>query len=707
MEPPPHRDSPRLGGDDVRLKQAIEAAQKRLVGGGEGNGIGPPCAGPPCAHAKELAHEELELALLPEKPTLQRGGSGLYHAATGAMGGIVAKTSGVTRSVARGTKGLLTRIGAERAANTVALGRAGQYSGMALVDHTLARLGYVSKTLGFVDNFAAWLGGEHEVSIAYPDVSRSQTDDSEEIDRNYLLQKAIRLFMERAYSFESDSMCLSLVPAEKVSQEGPEDGSGGFGGAYQQLKGFQVSGIPNSGTWVEIDAENRLWFQMEALQKPSGLDDKGHPVMLDVVVYRLKCYGADSRPTISAFVAAAWSWYLEQRKTETDRARYFLQARVNPKAESVQDAAKMGKKNLNIKEIDKAPFQFKKYLLRDEKTFESLFFAAKPQLLQLCDDFMHKRGKFAIKGFPQKLGLLLYGPPGTGKTSIIKALGAYTGRHVISINLRQISTNQELFDLFFDLVFHTIGEEMPLRFRFEDVIFVMEEVDRAGNLVRGTRERAAEVMGGAEAGGPAAAGKARPASEGLNGGKEGGHREVSVKEQLEKVLAMEEALQSGHVPPELKDLVESCKKGLAEESTKSAKDELEAKDRVDLQGLLQVFDGVVDSPGRIIIMTTNVDPAAFDPALIRPGRINWCMLLGYMKEAHVLVEMIQHYMLVTPELPEQEELSQCLARYDFTPAAVEQLCVEVSSVGELIVRMQGRMGQAEAEATAEAAAAKG
>ena len=90
---------------------------------------------------------------------------------------------------------------------------------------------------------------------------------------------------------------------------------------------------------------------------------------------------------------------------------------------------------------------------------------------------MDGTGKFAIKGFPKKLGLLLYGPPGeydaasvthhrvylvgTGKTSIIKALGSYTGRHVVSINLRQIGTNQELFDLFFDLEFHT-GEQSLL-----------------------------------------------------------------------------------------------------------------------------------------------------------------------------------------------------------------------------------------------------
>ena len=97
--------------------------------------------------------------------------------------------------------------------------------------------------------------------------------------------------MERAYNFESESMCLSLVPAEKVKQ-GPEDTSnasgGGFGGAYQQLKGFQVSGIPDSGQWVEIDPENRLWFMMETLQKPGGLDDNSKPLLIDVVVYRIK-----------------------------------------------------------------------------------------------------------------------------------------------------------------------------------------------------------------------------------------------------------------------------------------------------------------------------------------------------------------------------------------------------------------------------------
>lgn len=48
------------------------------------------------------------------------------------------------------------------------------------------------------------------------------------------------------------------------------------------------------------------------------------------------------------------------------------------------------------------------------------------------------------------------------------------------------------------------------------------------------------------------------------------------------------------------------------------------------QGLLNVLDGVVDTPGRMVIMTTNhVD--TLDSALIRPGRIDKTIRLGYMR----------------------------------------------------------------------------
>lgn len=44
-------------------------------------------------------------------------------------------------------------------------------------------------------------------------------------------------------------------------------------------------------------------------------------------------------------------------------------------------------------------------------------------------------------------------------------------------------------------------------------------------------------------------------------------------------------------------------------------------DALNLAGLLNVLDGVVDTPGRLLVLSSN-HPEVLDPALIRPGRIN-------------------------------------------------------------------------------------
>jgi chaperone BCS1 len=42
---------------------------------------------------------------------------------------------------------------------------------------------------------------------------------------------------------------------------------------------------------------------------------------------------------------------------------------------------------------------------------------------------------------------MVAGPPGTGKTSFIKALANHTGRHIVSIPLARIDTNEELIGM--------------------------------------------------------------------------------------------------------------------------------------------------------------------------------------------------------------------------------------------------------------------
>ena len=93
---------------------------------------------------------------------------------------------------------------------------------------------------------------------------------------------------------------------------------------------------------------------------------------------------------------------------------------------------------------------YKRYRLGDARTFATWFHPDKASILSLLDHFQAHTGKFAIPGYPRKLGFLLHGPPGTGKTTFIKALAQHTNRSVVSIPLARVRTNQQLMDIVLD-----------------------------------------------------------------------------------------------------------------------------------------------------------------------------------------------------------------------------------------------------------------
>lgn len=110
-------------------------------------------------------------------------------------------------------------------------------------------------------------------------------------------------------------------------------------------------------------------------------------------------------------------------------------------------------------------------------------------------------------------------------------------------------------------------------------------------------------------------------------------------------------------------------------------------DAVSLSGLLNVLDGVVDTPERIVILISN-HPEMLDPALIRPGRVDKKLMLGYM-EAEDVILMLEHYFQKKLSNTQEAHVTSlfCIdsgANFRLTPAQVEQLAAEHSTLDDMI-----------------------
>ena len=117
-------------------------------------------------------------------------------------------------------------------------------------------------------------------------------------------------------------------------------------------------------------------------------------------------------------------------------------------------------------------------------------------------------------------------------------------------------------------------------------------------------------------------------------------------------------------------------------------------DKLNLSGILNVLDGVVETPGRIVIMTTN-HPELLDPALIRPGRIDRHIEMGFM-ELDDIVNMFHHYCPgCSMSDSEKEDLAKITAvdnddGMGVTPAVVEQLLAEVDTAEAFLAKLKDR-----------------
>jgi DNA polymerase III delta prime subunit len=231
--------------------------------------------------------------------------------------------------------------------------------------------------------------------------------------------------------------------------------------------------------------------------------------------------------------------------------------------------------------------------------------------------FINNEKWYNEKGIPYTLGLLLSGQAGAGKTSTIKCLANETKRHIININLNNDITKTQMENLFFNemiMVYNvSTGQNEKYEIPLNKRIYVLEDIDCQGDLVHDRLLKAQEIIDLKK----------------LDERRERKEKRRERQELLEMKKMMALSSQTGMpgpiyphmfmppvaVAPTAVPTNTSPPPAIATNPSENSSEKL------DLSFLLNLLDGVLEIPGRIVVMTSN-HISKLDTALIRPGRID-------------------------------------------------------------------------------------
>jgi len=226
-----------------------------------------------------------------------------------------------------------------------------------------------------------------------------------------------------------------------------------------------------------------------------------------------------------------------------------------------------------LSEMDKNIPYFESIPFKSSKTFDNMFFPQKEDLKYHLDFFKNNKAHYDRLGIPYTLGMMFHGCPGCGKTSATKAIANYTGRHLIIVPVDKITTANQLKSLF------TVEDINQTHIPMDQRLYCFEEID-CGKWKDIVRSR-----------------KLPP----LQSSKD------TDSQQMQEEMMI--------VVPEQPTNYKKRKGNNAGAGIASN------EPSITLGDLLEILDGIVETPGRMIIMTSN-HPETIDEALLRPGRVD-------------------------------------------------------------------------------------
>ena len=277
----------------------------------------------------------------------------------------------------------------------------------------------------------------------------------------------------------------------------------------------------------------------------------------------------------------------------------------------------------NSDDDDMDTLNFSEKKFNTNRTFSTIFFENKDKYINNLNFFLKNENWYTKKGIPYHYGILLHGFPGCGKTSIIKATLQYTKRNAFVIPLNRVKTCGQLENIFYKKEIN--NKTIPMNKR----IYIFEDIDCLCNVVK-SREFDNES-----------------------------DSEYKIKSEFELLTKLTETtLKKPHKPD----------------------------DELNLSCLLNIFDGILEIPGRIIILTSNF-PEKIDKALLRPGRID--MNLELKKTSiSIIKEILSSFYEIN--MDNIENLCKDKFKdYVLSPATIMNICQNNhSNINECIVEIE-------------------
>ncbi|CAF2031367.1 unnamed protein product [Rotaria magnacalcarata] len=214
---------------------------------------------------------------------------------------------------------------------------------------------------------------------------------------------------------------------------------------------------------------------------------------------------------------------------------------------------------------------------------------------------------------------------------MIKAIASYTKRHLVEIPLSRIRTCDELKQAFF------LGSYDKTDLDFKKKIIVFEDIDCMSHIIK--KRSTTTTTTTATTPGP-----------------------VTSVESDDVVIPLEQV-----------DIDARTKK-MSKQSLRTilGDDKTVPNDPLTLSFLLNLIDGIIEQPSRILIMTTN-HPEQIDPALLRPGRVDIRQEFKRCTKP-IIKEMIEFFF----DQKSQIDVSQ-LHDYAYSPAEIISTCMSTSN----------------------------